>query len=84
MARRKTKAQKLASLRAKERAAKRTKPITKLDAYFIQLHEMAESMKAAGFDDATVQGWIVDRPLPDWAIENPDHFDDDDEEEDDY
>ena len=45
---------------------------------------MAESMKAAGFDDATVQGWIVDRPLPDWAIENPDHFDDDEEEEDDF
>ena len=83
-ARRKTKAQKLASLRAKERAAKRTKPITKLDEWAISLYEVAESMRRAGFDDATIQGWIVDQRLPDWIHPAPDEFDEDDEEEEDY
>lgn len=84
MARRKTKAQKLASLRAKERAAKRTKPITALDLHFIRLHECAEAMKNAGFDEATIQGWIVDQPMPEWVSPRPDEFDGDDEEEEDY
>lgn len=84
MARKKTKAQKLASLRAKERAAKRTKPITKLDEWAISLYEVAESMKRAGFDDATVQGWLIDQRLPEWIAPRPDDLDDDDEEEDDY
>ena len=85
MAQRKTKAQKLASLRAKERAAKRTKPITALDLWAISLYEVAESMKRAGFDDATVQGWLCDQRLPEWvtAPTNPIE-DDDDEEEEDY
>lgn len=83
MARKKTKAQKLATLRAKERAAKRTKPITKLDEWAISLYEMAESMKRAGFDDATIQGWIIDQRLPEWIQPSPD-YDDDDEEEEDY
>jgi hypothetical protein len=78
---RKTKSQKLASLRAKERAAKRTKPITKLDQWAIALYEIAESMKRAGFDDATVQGWIVDQRLPEWIAPQPDQFDEEDEEE---
>ena len=82
-ARRKTKAQKLATLRAKERAAKRTKPITKLDQWAIAIYEVAESMKRAGFDDATIQGFIVDQRLPDWVIAAPDYFDDEEEEEDD-
>lgn len=81
---RKTKAQKLASLRAKERAAKKTKPITKLDTWAIALYEIAESMKRAGFDDATVQGWIVDQRLPEWIAPRPDELDGDDEEEEDY
>lgn len=84
MARKKTKAQKLASLRAKERAAKRTKPITKLDEWAISLYEMAESLKRAGFDEATVQGWIIDQRLPEWISPPPDDLDDDDEEEEDY
>ncbi len=83
MAKRKTKAQKLASLRAKERAAKRTKEITKLDAWAISLYEVAESMRRAGFDDATIQGWLVDQRLPEWVAPRPDEFDDDEEEEDD-
>lgn len=85
MAQRKTKAQKLASLRAKERAAKRTKPTTALDLWAISLYEIAESMKRAGFDDATVQGWLCDQQLPEWVIGAPKPIDDDDdEEEDDY
>lgn len=84
MARRKTKAQKLASLRAKERAAKRTKPITKLDQWAIAIYEVAESMKRAGFDDATIQGYIVEQRLPDWIAPRPEEFDGDDEEEEDY
>ncbi len=83
MAKRKTKAQKLASLRAKERAAKRTKEITKLDAWAISLYEVAESMRRAGFDDATIQGWLVDQRLPEWVAPRPDEFDEDEEEEDD-
>ncbi len=83
MAKRKTKAQKLASLRAKERAAKRTKEITKLDAWAISLYEIAESMRRAGFDDATIQGWLVDQRLPEWVAPRPDEFDEDEEEEDD-
>ncbi len=83
MAKRKTKAQKLASLRAKERAAKRTKEITKLDAWAISLYEVAKSMRRAGFDDATIQGWLVDQRLPEWVAPRPDEFDDDEEEEDD-
>jgi hypothetical protein len=83
VAKRKTKAQKLASLRAKERAAKRTKEITKLDAWAISLYEIAESMRRAGFDDATIQGWLVDQRLPEWVAPRPDEFDDDEEEEDD-
>lgn len=83
MAKRKTKAQKLASLRAKERAARRTKEITKLDAWAISLYEVAESMRRAGFDDATIQGWLVDQRLPEWVAPRPDEFDEDEEEEDD-
>ena len=81
---RKTKAQKLASLRAKERAAKRTKPISKLDEWAIALYEIAESMRRAGFDEATVQGWIVDQRLPEWIAPRPDEFDDSDDEDEDY
>ena len=84
MARKKTKAQKLASLRAKERAARRTKPITKLDLWAIEIYEIAESMKRAGFDDATIQGWIVEQRLPEWIAPRPDDLDDDFEEEEDY
>jgi len=83
VAKRKTKAQKLASLRAKERAANRTKEITKLDAWAISLYEVAESMRRAGFDDATIQGWLVDQRLPEWVAPRPDEFDEDEEEEDD-
>jgi len=75
VAQRKTKAQKQASLRAKERAAKRA----------IALFEVAASMRRAGFDEPTIMGYIADRRLPEWV--HPDHFDplrDDDEEEDDY
>jgi len=83
VAKRKTKAQKLASLRAKERAANRTKEITKRDAWAISLYEVAESMRRAGFDDATIQGWLVDQRLPEWVAPRPDEFDEDEEEEDD-
>lgn len=84
MARKKTKAQKLASLRAKERAAKRTKPITALDQWAIAIYEVAESMKRAGFDDATIQGYIVEQRLPEWVAPSPDEYHGDDEEEEDY
>ena len=84
MARRKTKAQKLASLRAKERAAKRTQPITPLDQWAIAIFEVAESMKRAGFDDETIQGYIVEQRLPEWVAPRPDEFEGDDEEEEDY
>lgn len=84
MARRKTKQQKLASLRAKERAARRTKPITKLDQWAIAIYEVAESMKRAGFDDETIQGYIVEQRLPEWIAPRPDEFEGDDEEEEDY
>lgn len=84
MAKRKTKAQKLASLRAKERAARRTKPITALDQWAIAIYEVAESMKRAGFDDETIQGYIVEQRLPEWVAPRPDEFDGDDEEEEDY
>lgn len=84
MARRKTKQQKLASLRAKERAARRTKPITKLDQWAIAIYEVAESMKRAGFDDETIQGYIVEQRLPEWIAPRPDEYDGDDEEEEDY
>jgi hypothetical protein len=47
----------------------------------IQLHEGAEAMKRAGFDEATVQGWIVDQRLPDWFIGRPDEFDEDDDDD---
>ena len=81
MARKKTKAQKLASLRAKERAAKRTKPITPLDEWAIKIHEGAEALKRAGMDEPTVMGWIVDQSLPDWFIGRPDEFEDDDDDD---
>lgn len=81
MARKKTKAQKLASLRAKERAAKRTKPITPLDEWAIKIYEAAEAFKRAGFDDATVQGWICEQRMPDWFIDRPEKFDEDDDDE---
>ena len=84
MARRKTKAQKLASLRAKERAAKRTQPITQLDQWAIAIFEVAESMKRAGFDDETIQGYIVEQRLPEWVAPRPDEFEGDDEEEEDW
>ena len=84
MAKRKTKAQKLASLRAKERAARRTKPITALDQWAIAIYEVAESMKRAGFDDETIQGYIVEQRLPEWVAPRPDEYDGDDEEEEDY
>ena len=84
MARRKTKQQKLASLRAKERAARRTKPITQLDQWAIAIYEVAESMKRAGFDDETIQGYIVEQRLPEWVAPRPDEFEGDDEEEEDY
>ena len=84
MARRKTKQQKLASLRAKERAARRTKPITKLAQWAIAIYEVAESMKRAGFDDETIQGYIVEQRLPEWIAPRPDEYDGDDEEEEDY
>ena len=83
MAQRKTKAQKLASLRAKERAAKRTRPITALDQWAIALYEVSDSMKRAGFDEETIQGYLCDQRLPDWVIGRPDEFEDDDQEEDD-
>lgn len=85
MPRKKTKAQKLASLRAKERAAKRTKPTTKLDQWAIAIYEVAQSMKNAGFDEATIQGYIVEQRLPDWVHTNPDHtpYEDDEDEDDD-
>lgn len=85
MAQRKTKAQKLATLRAKERAAKRTKDITKLDQWYISLYEIAESMKRAGFDEGHISGFIYEQRIPNWV--HPDHLDpyqDDDEEEEDY
>ena len=82
-ARRKTKAQKLATLRAKERAAKRTKTLTALDIWAIKIHEGAEALKRAGMDDETVMGWIVDQSLPEWFVGRPDEFEDDDDEEDD-
>lgn len=81
MAKRKTKAQKLASLRAKERAARRTKPLTALDIWAIKIHEGAEALTRAGMDEATVMGWIVEQSLPDWFIARPDEFDGDDDEE---
>lgn len=84
MARKKTKAQKLASLRAKERAAKRTQPITQLDQWAIAIFEVAESMRRAGFDDETIQGYIVEQRLPEWVAPRPDEFEGDDEEEEDY
>jgi hypothetical protein len=79
-----TKAQKAALRRSKESAAKRTTPPSKLDQWAISLYEISQSMKRAGFSDATIQGWLVDQKLPDWVF--PDHFDpfeDEDEEEDD-
>ena len=84
MARKKTKAQKLASLRAKERAAKRTQPITQLDQWAIAIFEVAESMRRAGFDDETIQGYIVEQRLPEWVAPRPDEFEGDDEEVVDY
>jgi hypothetical protein len=86
MAQRKTKAQKLASLRAKERAAKRTKPITALDLWAIRIHESTESMKRAGWEDALITSYVLEQSLPDWVIAAPERpvEDDDDEEEEDY
>jgi hypothetical protein len=80
-----TKAQKAALRRSKERAAKRTIPPTKLDEWAIKIYECAQAMKRAGFDEATIQGWIVDHPMPDWFVNNPDHspYEDDEEEDDD-
>jgi hypothetical protein len=85
MARKKTKAQKLASLRAKERAAKKTQPITKLDQWAIAIYEVSQSMKRAGFDEATIQGYIVEQRIPDWVSPQPyvHEFDEDDEDDDD-
>ena len=78
-----TKAQKAALRRSKERAAKRTKPITPLDEWAIKIYEMAEALKRAGMDEPTVMGWIVDQPMPDWFVNNPDHSPFEDEDEDD-
>lgn len=76
-----TKAQKAALRKRKEAAAKRTQAPTKLDSWAISLFEIAQSMKRAGFDDATIQGWICDQRLPEWVF--PDHFDPFEEEEED-
>ena len=78
-----TKAQKAALRRNKERAAKRTTPPTKLDQWAISLYEISQSMKRAGFDDATIQGWLIDQKLPDWVFPTPGDPDFDDEDEDD-
>jgi hypothetical protein len=40
-------------------------------------------MKRAGFDDATIQGWLIDQKLPDWVFPTPGDPDYDDEDEDD-
>jgi hypothetical protein len=84
MAKRKTKAQKLATLRAKERAAKRTQPVTKLDQWAIAIYEVAQSMKRAGFDDATIQGYIIEQRIPEWVTPPNPAYEDDEEDEDDY
>jgi len=44
---------------------------------------MAEALKRAGMDEPTVMGWIVDQPMPDWFVNNPDHSPFEDEDEDD-
>lgn len=78
-----TKAQKAALRRSKERAAKRTKLPTPLDTWAIKLHEGAQAMKRAGFDEPTIMGWLVEQSLPEWFVSNPDHSPFEDEEEDD-
>lgn len=42
-------------------------------------------MKRAGFDEATIQGYIVEQRLPEWVHNNPDHtpYEDDEDEDDD-
>jgi len=77
-----TKAQKAALRRSKERAAKRTTPPTKLDQWAISLYEISQSMKRAGFDEATIQDWLIDQKLPDWVFPKPGDPDFDEEEED--
>jgi hypothetical protein len=42
-------------------------------------------MKRAGFDEATIQGYIVEQRIPDWVSPQPyvHEFDEDDEDDDD-
>lgn len=83
MAQKRTKGQKAATRRAKERAAKRTKLPSALDLHFIALHEVAQSMRRAGFDEPTIQGFICDQRLPEWIAPRPDDVDFDDDGDDD-
>lgn len=83
MAQKRTKAQKAALRRAKERAAKRTKLPSALDLHFIALYEVAESMRRAGFDEPTIQGYICDQRLPEWITPNREDlgFEEDEDED---
>jgi len=86
VAARKTKAQKAASLRAKERAAKRHKrePLTKIDQWALGVVESYEALVRAGWDKDQARWYIEETmKLPEWIINNPDHSPYEDEEEDD-
>lgn len=88
-ARKRTKSEKLARLKAKERAAKRDNraPLTDLDVWSIAVHETWLAMQRQGFTKEQAMDYVTSvfhmPRIPDWRIDNPDHspYEDDDEDE---
>lgn len=61
-----TKAQKAATRRRKEAAARRTesKPLTNLQMWAASVDETAKAMRASGIDEEIVIGWIYEQKPP--------------------
>jgi hypothetical protein len=87
-ARKPTKRERAARLRAKELAAKRDKrqPLGDLDIWAIAVHETWLAMQRQGFTKEQAMDYVTSvfhmPRLPDWQVENPDHspFEDDEDE----
>ena len=88
-ARKLTKRERAAKLRAKEAQAKRDRrqPLTPIDVWAIQLAEAYAALQRQGFTHDAAMDYLTSvfhKPkLPDWQVDNPDHspYEDDDEDE---
>ena len=86
MAQKRTKAQKAATRRAKELAAKRhtKEPLKPIDIWAVPVVEAYEALVRAGWDKDRARWYVEDTMrIPDWIIPNPDMSPYEDEEEED-